>query len=230
MIIIALSDIHGKLDYLPFIADELASADLVVISGDITNFSSRSVAAQIIADIAKHNPNILAVTGNCDPAEVDKYLSKQKMNLNCNCIEFEGITFAGLSGGVTSGKKTKPQTIEEHFADCLRHLESKITSADPLVFVSHQPANATAVDSGGLGSRAIHDFLETNQPILALSGHVHESSGKDTIGRTILVNPGPFCDGSYAAIEISDQTVKNIQIKKVHYGIPGKVFRSSQDQ
>jgi len=215
MIIIALSDIHGNLTYLADIASQLADADLVVISGDITNFSSRPVAAQIINDISKHNSNILAVTGNCDPAEVNEFLTDENINLNCSCIEFEGITFTGLSGGITDqSQKSKAQTLDEYFTGCLEALKPKIDSVNPLIFVSHQPAQATEIDSSGLGSRAIREFIEINQPILALSGHVHEASGKDIIGETTLVNPGPFCEGSYAKIEITDQKVKSVQIKQ----------------
>ena len=38
MKIIALTDIHGHLGYLPQIAPQLAGADLVLIAGDLTTF------------------------------------------------------------------------------------------------------------------------------------------------------------------------------------------------
>jgi Icc-related predicted phosphoesterase len=48
-----------------------------------------------------------------------------------------------------------------------------------------------------VGSRAIRAFAECHQPPLILAGHIHESprvssSYRDTIGRTVAVNPGQF--------------------------------------
>jgi len=48
-----------------------------------------------------------------------------------------------------------------------------------------------------VGSRAIRAFVQHHQPPLVLSGHIHESpriasSYRDTIGRTLVVNPGQF--------------------------------------
>ena len=48
-----------------------------------------------------------------------------------------------------------------------------------------------------VGSRALRGFVERHQPPLLLSGHIHESprvssSYRDTLGRTVIVNPGQF--------------------------------------
>jgi len=69
------------------------------------------------------------------------------------------------------------------------------------IHVLHSPPRDTACDCVTaelhVGSRAIRAFLERHQPPLALSGHIHESprvseSYRDTIGRTVVVNPGQF--------------------------------------
>jgi len=69
----------------------------------------------------------------------------------------------------------------------------------PLVCVFHGPPHGTALDlihgDVHVGSRMVRKFLEANQPLLSLHGHIHESpavSGKfaDRIGSTICVNPG----------------------------------------
>jgi hypothetical protein len=82
-----------------------------------------------------------------------------------------------------------------------------------LIVVSHQPAFGTQVDSVGgrnTGSPAIRKFIETHQPILAVSGHIHEAFGTDRIGRTTLINPGPLKEGRYAIVDIN---CDNIQTK-----------------
>jgi Icc-related predicted phosphoesterase len=69
------------------------------------------------------------------------------------------------------------------------------------IYVLHSPPRDTRCDLIGarlhVGSRAIRAFIESRQPPLVLSGHIHESprvSGawRDTIGRTVVVNPGQF--------------------------------------
>ena len=41
-----------------------------------------------------------------------------------------------------------------------------------------------------VGSTAVRDAIERDQPLLELHGHIHESSGIRRIGRTIAINPG----------------------------------------
>jgi Icc-related predicted phosphoesterase len=63
----------------------------------------------------------------------------------------------------------------------------------------HSPPSGTRLDliQGGksAGSRSIKTFIEKNQPLLTLHGHIHESpelSGAymDRIGETPSINPG----------------------------------------
>jgi len=41
-----------------------------------------------------------------------------------------------------------------------------------------------------VGSRSVKDVIEKYQPFMGLHGHIHESSGKQKIGRTVCLNPG----------------------------------------
>jgi Icc-related predicted phosphoesterase len=42
----------------------------------------------------------------------------------------------------------------------------------------------------GAGSRSVRNAIEKYQPMLGLHGHIHESQGVATIGRTTCINPG----------------------------------------
>jgi Icc-related predicted phosphoesterase len=86
------------------------------------------------------------------------------------------------------------ETIEEDLNHLARPLYSKKT-----VYIMHSPPFGTRLDliQGGTaaGSRSIKAFIERNQPLLTLHGHIHESpelSGAclDRIGKTLSVNPG----------------------------------------
>jgi Icc-related predicted phosphoesterase len=69
------------------------------------------------------------------------------------------------------------------------------------IYIMHSPPWGTLLDfiQGGkpAGSRSIKTFIEKNQPLLTLHGHIHESpelSGAymDRLGETMMVNPGQF--------------------------------------
>jgi len=69
------------------------------------------------------------------------------------------------------------------------------------IYVMHSPPLGTRLDliEGGksAGSRSIKAFIQRNQPLLTLHGHIHESpalSGTytDRIGETLSINPGQF--------------------------------------
>jgi Icc-related predicted phosphoesterase len=86
------------------------------------------------------------------------------------------------------------ETIEEDLDRVPKPLHPRRT-----IYIMHSPPFGTSLDliQGGkpAGSRAIKTFIERNQPLLTLHGHIHESpeiSGTyvDRIGETLSVNPG----------------------------------------
>jgi Icc-related predicted phosphoesterase len=93
-----------------------------------------------------------------------------------------------------------PERREPTIAAALDDLAAG-TDAGATVFALHSPPRDTLCDMIGarthVGSRAIRAFIERHQPPLVLAGHIHESprvssSYRDTIGRTVTVNPGQF--------------------------------------
>lgn len=85
-------------------------------------------------------------------------------------------------------------TIEEDLEQFAQMSDPKTT-----VYVIHDPPYGTTLDvlydGQHIGSAAVRRFIERYQPLLVLSGHIHESpkaSGKitDRIGDTLCVNPG----------------------------------------
>jgi len=211
MNIIALSDIHGWLEYLPAVGKQLAKADLVMIAGDITHFGQWEQAEEIISQIRTYNQHVLAVAGNCDKFGVDEYLASEGINLGRSYVETGGITFCGLGGSLPCPGHTPNELSEQVFTESLEELSPEKSSAGKIVFMTHQPAVGTAVDNAGgmhSGSTAVRDFIEKNKPVLAISGHIHEAAGIDHIGPTTLVNPGPLRAGNYACIELNGDKIK----------------------
>jgi Icc-related predicted phosphoesterase len=215
--IIALTDIHAKVGAADRIAADLAAADLVILPGDITNFGKRDDAERIVNAVRHHNPNVLAVMGNCDFPEVEQYLTEEGLCLHRTHKHVNGVVFAGLGGSLHCPIPTLNEWTEDQVAE---HLDAAIAGAPadaPLVLVSHQPAKNTVTDLAGIGihvgSTAVRAFIERRQPVLCLSGHIHEAQGTDTIGPTTLVNPGPFKDGRYVVAEITGRTCR-VEIRR----------------
>ncbi len=215
MKIIALADIHGCLDYLDGIAADLAAADIVLLAGDITNFGAQSQANRVISALEAHNPNILAVHGNCDLPAVEEYLDACQISLDHCCKTVRGLAFAGLGGSLPCPGATPNESAEGVLSARLEQLKAAVAAAGAFVFVSHQPAWGTAVDgleSRHTGSRAIRQFILETRPILAVSGHIHEAVATDMLGATLLLNPGPFRQGRCAVIEIDDNRVVDARL------------------
>ena len=77
----------------------------------------------------------------------------------------------------------------------------KPQSPKKTVYIMHSPPFGTRLDlvQGGksAGSRSIKSFIEKNQPLFTLHGHIHESPDLscayfDRIGETLSINPGQF--------------------------------------
>jgi uncharacterized protein len=80
------------------------------------------------------------------------------------------------------------------------------------IYVIHMPPAKLGLDKcyGGVevGSKAVYDFIEKNQPLLALHGHIHESpqmTGKwvEKLGKTICIQPGQLDDLAYVTIDLN---------------------------
>lgn len=75
----------------------------------------------------------------------------------------------------------------------------KLSNPKNTIYVIHAPPFNTKLDIVTLGthvgSKSVREFIEKEQPLLTLHGHIHESpkmsgSWKDKIGKTICINVG----------------------------------------
>lgn len=214
MIIIALTDIHGRTKAITDLAGKLSSADLLLLCGDITHFGHKKEMADILQLIRGIKPAVMAVSGNCDHPDTEKYLLEENLSLNGIYKTFCGYTLFGLSGSLPCPGRTPQEYDEEEFKALLAGMV--IPTGNPLLMVSHQPPYGTLNDqvSPGyhVGSKAIRNFIEKQQPLICFTGHIHEGTGIDHIGNTAVINPGPAGTGKYVLAEITDGIVKKLEI------------------
>jgi Icc-related predicted phosphoesterase len=206
MKIIAITDIHGRSGFSQNIMPAIASADILVCAGDITNFGGAMDAARIIEELKDLNQHLFMVHGNCDLPDVNQLLEKNNISLHGKTKQHDSVAFYGAGGSIRTPSGTPQESPEEDYTAMLDRYQ-KEPACRFHVFVSHQPPLNTVIDKTMMGmhvgSKAIRSFLERFQPDIAICGHIHEARGNDRIGKTIIINPGPF-PAHYAEITLAD--------------------------
>jgi len=204
--ILAAADFHGIPDATANLLRFLErSYDCLLLIGDITNFGPLSAAEDILNSVEPAGLPTLAVPGNCDPKSILEILDKHGVNLHAKVNKINEVTFVGLGGSNLTPFNTPFELTE---AEIKEELDDLVNGLDQnFVLVTHAPPYDTLVDRTheGIhaGSKSIREFIEERQPSAALCGHIHESRNTDTLGQTMIVNPGPIGKGYAAEIVVA---------------------------
>lgn len=196
---------------------DLAGVDLVLLGGDLTHFRGPEVARRVVERIQEKGPRVLAVCGNCDRRETEDYLRAAGVGLDRRATVVEGVRFLGLSGGLPFGGCPYERTEDELAAalDELWRGAGGVAAAGPTVLVSHQPPHGTRCDLARgrpVGSTAVRAAIEEHQPDLVFCGHIHEAVGCDTIGKSRIVNPGPWRSGRALRFEVVEGKIGALEL------------------
>jgi uncharacterized protein len=222
MRIIAFGDVHmatRTCEGIPGIRE----ADLIILTGDLTNFGSRAEVRQVLEQIMAYNPNVLAQLGNLDHFEVNEYLEQLGINLHGQSrLVQSSICIIGIGGSNPTPFRTPTEFSEDElmaiatraYRQGLEYVslaEPAFGKKIPILLVSHVPPANTLVDrlvhGQHVGSTAIRKLIETYQPDLCITGHIHEAKGEDRIGRTKIINPGMLRKGGWIDIHLSQSTL-----------------------
>lgn len=94
----------------------------------------------------------------------------------------------------------------------------------PVIFITHNIPHNTKldivrdkgsyVDGKHLGSNVAREFCNKFQPMLCVGGHIHDSPGRDKIGKTVVVNPG-YGARAQVLIEVDEKMGKIKSVKFV---------------
>ena len=145
--------------------------------------------------------------GNDDHMEVDQVIADSASIVNCNdrCVmvgDHEMVTFAWTNPTPWDTPREKPDSELEPM---LENLVANVKDLKNAIFNFHAPPFGSALDLAPeltadlvqaadrkihVGSRAVAKVIQKYQPLLGLHGHIHESRGKQNLGRTIIINPG----------------------------------------
>jgi uncharacterized protein len=184
---------------------------------------------------------IYVAPGNDDFLEIDESLkgSDTVVFAESTCIaldENHEMITTGYSN--RTPWETERELEEDEMRERLDALAAQASGTRNLIGVIHPPPFDSRLDaapglereeSGDLrlkvsagtvvmtpvGSTGVRSFIEAQQPLLTLHGHVHESSGITSIGRTVCINPGSeYTEGilNGAIVELGDGEVITRQL------------------
>ncbi len=204
MKIVSFGDVHMATRNLDRMHEIMRDCDLVVLSGDLTNFGGATEMSQVLSDVGRLCPNILALPGNLDRPETIEYLRERHIGLHGTGRIVNGVGIFGCGGSNRSPFNTPTEFDEDEIYATLLAGYEQVRDVRPLLMICHPPPFETRCDrllSGkAVGSTAARRFIEEYQPDVCISGHIHESAGEDAIGSTRIFNAGPFKDGGYIIV------------------------------
>ena len=211
MRIIAFGDIHMHLASLSRVAG-LASADLVLLTGDLTDFGHRDQAAEVLGTLRSINPSVLAVHGNLDYPEVRDYLEEQNVSLHGRGMRRGGLRLLGVGGSNPTPFHTPSEYSESELARIIAQGMAELGGRHANILVSHPPPAGCAADrltSGvHVGSSSVRKYIDQFAPRLCLCGHIHEARIETMVGSTQVINPGMLRDGGWIEIHLEGKTLR----------------------
>ena len=199
MRILAFSDIHRDLDQAARLFELSTDVDVVIGAGDFASVH-QGLDEMITALSGITTPTVLVPGNNETETALREAVAgwAAAQVLHGELTEIGGQAFYGLGGGIPTTPWDWSFDLDEGEAA----LKLKDCPEDA-VLVIHSPPKGhcdSATDGPHFGSTAIRNTIESQQPKLAVCGHIHEAWGQvSTIGNTEIRNLGP--SGTFLEIQ-----------------------------
>lgn len=192
MNLLAFTDIHASNKAIKELANKIKkhNPDILVCCGDISIFEHHLESTlKKLAGLAKP---LIIIHGNHEREELLKKACAKYKNaefIHKKTKKINDIVFVGYGGGGFS-------RIDEGFEQFIRNKTKNIKN-NKIIFITHGPPYGTKLDyiyQHHAGCESYRKFITKNKNvILALSGHLHETTGaKDKLNNALLINPGPY--------------------------------------
>ena len=191
MDILAFVDMHGNDKALKEIKDKAKKADIIVCAGDISIFENN--LDLLLAELNALNKQVLIIPGNHeDSADLNQLtkINKNIVNIHKKSFIKDDYLFLGYGGAGFSINDSEFSALSKKFEKEAKKHDGRI------ILVTHAPPYKTKIDEimkDPCGNKSIKSFIVKVEPDLAISGHLHETAGKeDKVGKTKVINPGPY--------------------------------------
>lgn len=224
MKILAISDVHGEDNENLYKYLNNNDIDIVIITGDITNFGPLEFVDEFIGKILDCGCEVMAVPGNCDPAGICNAIRESDaICLHNNILSFDNVVLFGYGGSNPTPFDT-PGEIQDNkiYGDVYELLANYDFVANDEVpkvkiLVTHAPPYNTGADltesEDHVGSQGILKSIHEFQPQINICGHIHEAKSISKIGNTTdVANPGMLKDNGAVLIDVGEGADYTIDI------------------
>ncbi len=178
---------------------------------------------------------VYAMAGNDDPWSCDAVLEGAEHLIACDLrvTDVGGHEMISCSYANPTPWASPRELEEDALYDRVKALADQLERPESAIFNLHVPPKASGLDTAfeiddqlrivvrngkpheiPVGSTAVRQLIEEYQPMLALHGHIHESRGAATIGRTLAINSGSeYATGRIhgVIVKLSDASVLSHQ-------------------
>ena len=206
---LAFTDIHGTFDPVVRAMESESDFDAIVLGGDLTTYGTPEDVRQYLRSLPSNGKPVMVVAGNMDPPELDQEFLRLGVSINAKGRLVGSVGFFGVSAAPLSPLHTPYEIPEEEIAARAESGWNDVRHSGLTVFVPHAPPRNTTLDRTFLGhhvgSTAVRAFIEKQQPDVTVCGHIHESRGVESLGKTLMVNCGPAGKGKYALITLDKE-------------------------
>ncbi|MGV8150554.1 MAG: metallophosphoesterase family protein [Candidatus Woesearchaeota archaeon] len=200
MKILFFTDTHGNTRQLNEVIEKSHDAELIVCPGDLTIFENG--LDEILRMLNAIGKPIIVLHGNHE-----SYSSMASISLRYKNIHFihksyyiyKDLIFLGYGGGGFAITDSGFDKVMDILMKEYERLCKKDNVRYRIILVTHAPPHGTMLDDMGDGRMEWHvgcknftEFIKREQPIIAVSGHIHETFElQEKIGKTLIFNPGP---------------------------------------
>lgn len=229
MKLLVISDLHAHNDVLDKLDSQFKQADAVIFGGDFAECFKPKTGKTALESLCKKHENIFAVLGNCDNEDFLEDMENADVSVEKSLVFFEGLGIAGSGGGTKFTGKTEFERTEEEILsdyDVVKNVVKENNDENlwhNLLLISHNPPKAQIVDkvneSLHAGSQKFTDFITEKQPLAVVCGHIHEGTGIEKIGNTVVINPGSVGEkGTFVWLEIEKSSDGNWKVLSTEAG------------
>jgi len=196
MKILAFTDLHASITELKKIEAKIKkyNPEAIICCGDFTIFEQNIEA--VLRKLDAFGMPVYLIHGNHEMDVIVKKLCAKTKNITFvhnKIFPLGEYTVVAHGGGGFYGRGKLAG--DKEFEEFVRKNKEKITGK--IILMTHAPPANSALDyiewmDDHVGCKSYMDFIKEYKPILALSGHIHETFGAvQKIGKTTLCNPGP---------------------------------------
>lgn len=187
MLIYAAADVHGKSHRIGCIERQVAlhRPDILVLAGDI---SRRLKPQAMLSRLDRLGLPVLLIRGNSDSRRLTRLLPSypRLRSVHLSMTRIDGVEIVGVGGTLPLPFHSRLGIRE---ADTVTRL-SRMLQANSVLLVHPPPYGIRDRVLGRFhaGSRAVKRLVERCSPALVICGHIHEQSGVEKSGETVVVN------------------------------------------